>query len=110
MRCRSYRTSRPCDRALLWEVGESVDLVIVVGGGAQLVQRVGPDRLTRGNGLRELVRIEVEVMGHPGHPTELYRKEWVHRWGLVIGEARSQMWAGGASVMGGAREGGGRWR
>ena len=77
---------------------------------AELVRLVGPDRLTRGNGLRELVvRIEVEARGHLDHPTELYRKEWVHRWGLVIGEARSQMWAGGASVMGGAREGGGQW-
>ena len=36
----------------------------VVGGGAELMQRVGPDRLTRGNGLRELVIMEAEIGGH----------------------------------------------
>ena len=44
----------------------------VVGGGAELVQLVGPRTLTRGDGRREQVRKEVEAKAHLAHLTELY--------------------------------------
>ena len=44
-----------------------------MGGGAELVQLVGPHTLTRGDGRRERVRIEVEAGTHLAELAELGR-------------------------------------
>ena len=101
-------------RALRWWPlsDRALAIVCVVGGGAELVQLVGPHTLTRGDGRRERVRKEREVRGHLDHLTELYIGRACVCMGCVGVSGERAHRAGGLSVMGRLRACvcGGRWR
>ena len=84
-----------------WPLSDrALAIVCVVGGGAELVQLVGPHTLTRGDGRRERVRIEIEDKLHLGHLTELYIGRACVCTGCVRESGERAHCAGGLSVIG----------